>query len=235
LSPAARLDYTEAVRLYGYWRSTSSWRVRIGLELKGVSYQVVPVHLLEDGGRQHAPEYLARNPMAQVPTLEWTELDGTPRRLTQSLAILAYLDDRHPEPRILPVQPFDRARVWELAEMVNAGIQPLQNLAVLQRIDEVAGDLGRKGWAAPHIVRGLTALETKTAEVAGTYAFGDTTTVADACLVPQLYAARRFGVDLDAFPTLTRVEEACAAHPAFQAAHPDRQPDAPKDPGGPGA
>lgn len=214
------------MRLYNYWRSSSSWRVRIGLALKGVDYEYVPVHLLEDGGRQYAADYRARSPLAQVPTLTWTEGDGGERSLTQSLAILAWLDARYPDPPLWPANPYDRARVWELAEIVNAGIQPLQNLRVLQRVEAVAPELGKKAWAAEHVVRGLTALEAKTAVTAGTYSFGSAITVADLCLVPQLYSARRFGVDLDPFPTLTRVEDACAAHPAFAVAHAERQPDA---------
>ncbi|WP_338863697.1 maleylacetoacetate isomerase [Myxococcus stipitatus] len=215
----------KALRLHSYWRSSASWRVRLGLNLKGLSYEYAAVHLMKDGGQQNSPEYRAVNPMRTVPTLEWTEADGTPLRLSQSIAILEFLEERIPSPALLPKDAYLRARVRMVAEGVNSGIQPLQNLSVLQRIkSELNGD--DKAWAAHWNMRGLEALESLVKPTAGRYCVGDAVTLADVCLVPQLYGARRFGVDVSAYPTLLRIEAACAELPAFQAAHPDRQPDA---------
>lgn len=212
------------MKLYNYWRSSCSWRVRIALNLKGLAYEYVPVHLVKDGGEQHSEAYRALNPMRTVPTLELTE-GGRVRHLSQSLAILEYLEERHPSPALLPADPYARARCRMLAELVNSGIQPLQNLSVLQRIKgEFKGD--DKAWCAYWIDRGLTAFQAAVQETAGTYCLGDTVSFADICLVPQLYGARRFGVDLGPYEVLTRIEAACARLPAFQAAHADRQPDA---------
>lgn len=212
------------MKLYSYWRSSCSWRVRIALDLKGLAYEYAPVHLVKDGGEQHGEAYRAINPLRTVPTLELTE-GGQVRRLSQSLAILEYLEERHPSPALLPADPYLRARARMLAETVNSGIQPLQNLAVLQRIKgEYKGD--DKAWCAYWIERGLTAFQTAARETAGTYCVGNAVSFADICLVPQLYGARRFGVDLHPFELLTRIEAACASLPAFQAAHPDKQPDA---------
>lgn len=212
------------MKLHGYWRSSSTWRVRIALGLKGLSYEYVPVHLVKDGGEQHSEAYRALNPMRTVPLLEVTE-GGRVLHLAQSLAILEYLEERHPSPALLPGDPAGRARVRMLAELMNSGIQPLHNLSVLQRVKgELHGD--DKAWAAYWIDRGLTALTALVAESAGRYCVGDSVTFADAFLVPQLYAARRFGVDLAPHAQLTRIEAECARLPAFQAAHAERQPDA---------
>lgn len=210
--------------LYSYWRSSSSWRVRLALELKGLAYEYRPVHLLQDGGQQNAPEYQAKNPSRTIPLLELTE-GGQLHRISQSLAIIDYLDAAHPTPPLFPKDPFARARVLELAELVNSGIQPLQNLSILQY---VKGPLGgdEKAWARHWVTRGLDALETLVAQSAGRYCVGDEVTLADVCLVPQLYSARRFGVDLSKHPTAVRIDEALALLPAFQRAHADRQPDA---------
>jgi maleylpyruvate isomerase len=213
------------MRLYSYWRSSCSWRVRIALNLKGLSYEYVPVHLVKDGGEQHSETYRSINPMRTVPTLEFTE-GGQVRRLSQSMAILEYLEERHPSPALLPAGPYLRARCRMLAEVVNSGIQPLQNLAVLQRIKgELKGD--DKVWCAHWIDRGLAAFQASVQETAGIYCLGDAVSFADILLVPQLYGARRFGVDLAPYGLLTRIEAACTSLPAFQAAHADRQPDAP--------
>lgn len=208
------------MKLYGYWRSSSAWRVRIGLGLKGLDYINQPVHLVRDGGEQHADAHVARNPMRQVPVLE-VDRDGEPVFISQSLAILAFLET-YPGPSLIPEEPFARARAWQLAEMVNSGIQPLQNLAVLKAIEAMGGDRAR--WGHEAIVRGFDALEAVAGD--GPFLAGDAPSIADICLVPQMYNARRFKVALDPYPTLTRIEAACQALPAFQAAHPDRQPDA---------
>jgi maleylpyruvate isomerase len=212
------------MKLYNYWRSSSSWRVRIALNLKGLTYEYVPVHLVKDGGEQHTPAYRALNPLRTVPTLEFTE-GGTVRHLSQSLAILEFLEERYPSPALLPAEFWARARVRMMAELVNSGIQPLQNLAVLQRVKgELKGD--DKAWAAHWIGRGLEALHAMVQQTAGRYCMGDDVSFADVCLVPQLYSARRFGVELAPYALLTRIEAECAQLPAFQAAHADTQPDA---------
>lgn len=211
------------MRLYGYWRSSASWRARIGLNLKGVAWEYVPVNLLADGGQHRSEAHLARNPMGQVPVLE-IELDGVARRVSQSLAILELLDERFPSPPILPGDAWGRARARMMAEVCNSGIQPLHNLRVNQRLAELGAD--PVAWNREVITRGLTALEQLAADQPGVFLVGDHPTIADVCLVPQLYAARRNGVDVAAFPTLLRVEARCGELEAFRAAHADRQPDA---------
>jgi maleylpyruvate isomerase len=214
------------LRLYSYWRSSASWRVRIGLNLKGLKYEYTAVHLLQDGGQQHSDAYRALNPMRTVPTLEWTAEDGSVRRLSQSLAILELLEASRPTPAFLPKDLYLQGKARMLAEMVNSGVQPLVNLSVLQRIkDELKGD--DKAWAAYWIARGLEAVEGAVKSTAGRYCVGDEVSLADICVIPQLYGARRFGVDLAPYPTVLRIEAACNELPAFQAAHPDRQPDTP--------
>lgn len=213
-----------ALTLHGYWRSSCSWRVRIGFNWKGIPYAQKFVHLAQ--GEQNAPGWQQVSPLRTVPMLEWETPAGT-RRLTQSLAILEYVEEAFPgTPRLLPEGADARATVRQLAEMVNSGIQPLQNLAVLQHVKGALGG-DEKAWAAHWISRGLRGVEQVLAHTAGTFAFGDSVTLADACIVPQMYAARRFGADVDVFPLCLKVEAACAALPAFAAAHPDRQPDAP--------
>jgi maleylpyruvate isomerase len=212
------------MKLYGYWRSSASYRVRIALHHKGVPFEYVPVHLLKDGGEQNRDDYRTKNPMAQVPTLE-VEHGGVVHELGQSLAIIEWLEERYPEPSLLPSEPFLRARARQLAEIVNSGVQPFQNTSVLKF---VKGELGKdeQAFARRFIEKGLAAYQALAEPAAGRFSVGDAPTVADACLVPQLYAARRFGVDLAPFSLLVRVEESCASLPAFQAAHPDRQIDA---------
>jgi maleylpyruvate isomerase len=213
-----------ALTLYSYFRSGSSWRVRIALNLKGLEYSLVPIHLLK--GQQNTPEFRAVNPQGTVPALV-VEEGGSSHTLTQSMAIIEYLEETHPLPALLPRDPFERARVRQLAEIVNSSIQPFQNLSVLVKVgDELKGD--RKAWAADFIRRGLGAFEKLAAERPATYCVGETPTTADAFLVPQLFSARRFDVDLNAFPTCLAIETACAKLEAFQAARPENQPDAEK-------
>jgi maleylpyruvate isomerase len=208
--------------LYSYFRSSSAWRVRIALALKGVPFELVPVHLARGGGEQHSPSFAARNALEQVPVLEVSDANGD-FVLTQSIAILEYLEERFPEPPLLPKEPELRARVRQMAEIVNSGIQPFQNLG-FQKILKAAG-----ADPAPivnsHITRGLAALEGIAKTTAGRFLVRDGVTFADTVLVPQLSAARRFGVDVEKFPTLLRVEAECVALPAFQAADPNAQPD----------
>jgi maleylpyruvate isomerase len=211
------------MKLYGYWRSSSTWRVRIGLTYKGIAFETVPVHLVRDGGEQHRPDYVAINPMRQVPALSWSD-GANSHVLCQSLAVLEYLEETYPSPPLLPRDPFARALVRQLAEMVNSGIQPLQNSRVLQHLETLGVDA--TGWARTFIVDGLNALESAVAPVAGRFSVGNELSFADVCLVPQLYNARRFQLDVVRWPTLARVEGACFEVPAFERTHPDRQPDA---------
>jgi maleylpyruvate isomerase len=212
------------MKLYNYWRSSASWRVRIALNYKSLPFSYVPVHIVEK--QQAQPDYAEKNPMQQVPTLE-LEDDGRTVHLGQSLAIIEYLEERYPQPPLLPAHRASRAKVRQLAECVNAGIQPFQNLPLLGLFKELGADANAQ--AARFNARGLQALEALAAPVAGKFLVGDAVSIADVCSIPQLYSARRFGVDVASFPTLLRAEQACLALPAFTVSHPDHQPDAPKD------
>lgn len=215
------------MKLYNYWRSSASWRVRIGLHWKGIPFEYVPVHLVRDGGEQFQPEHLARNPIAQVPVLELDASQGHPIRfLAQSLAILEYLEELQPAPPLLPRSLPLRARARQLAELVNSGIQPMQNPRLLNQIKgEYHAD--ERAFARAYIERGLGAFATLLPETAGRYCVGDEVSFADVCLVPQLNAARRFGVALDgALQPLVEIEARLATLPAFAGAHADAQPDA---------
>jgi len=210
--------------LLNYWRSSSSWRVRIALHHKGLAFDYVPVHLVKDGGEQKRPDYLTRNPQGVVPLLEIGEGAST-LRIAQSLAIIEWLEATSPAPPLLPRDPYLAARVRWLAEIVNSGIQPLHNSGVLRLLADAEVD--EKVWARDCIERGLLAFQTTAAETAGRFSVGDSPTVADACLIPQLYQARRFGADVAPLGRLLEIEARCAELPAFQAAHAERQPDAP--------
>ncbi|XP_013084764.2 maleylacetoacetate isomerase-like isoform X1 [Biomphalaria glabrata] len=207
------------VILYSYFRSSASWRVRIALAIKDINYEYKAVHLVKDGGQQHSEEYKRLNPMEQVPTLV---IDG--HTLTQSLPIIEYLEERNPEPPLLPKDSFGRAQVRALSELINSGIQPLQNSTVLEKV----GD-GKEEWARSFIVKGFQALETLLKQTSGKYSYGDTVTMADLCLVPQMFAAKRFKVDLEPFPTICRVHDALAELSAFKAADASNQPDTPDE------
>ncbi|MBS0214269.1 MAG: maleylacetoacetate isomerase [Proteobacteria bacterium] len=217
-----------SLRLFAYWRSSASYRARIGLALKELQYELVPVHLVNDGGQQHSPEHHARNPQELVPALEH---DG--RMLTQSLAILEYLDEVWPDRgvRLVPGDAVDRQRIRALAQAIACEIQPLGNLRVLKALGREFGasEEQRSAWSRHWIGLGLQAFEEMLANAPkGRYCHGDTPTLADCVLIPQLYNARRFEMDVSAFPRIAAIDAACATHPAFIAAHPDNQPDAPK-------
>jgi maleylpyruvate isomerase len=207
--------------LHGYWRSTAAYRVRIALGLKGVAYDQV-THDLRVGAQAEAA-YRAINPQALVPAIE---ADGDV--LTQSPAILEWLEERHPSPALLPIGATDRAIVRAMAATIACDIHPINNLRVLQtlRRDFGADEAAVNAWIARWIADGFAALEVTIARHGRGLAFGDTPTLADCCLVPQVYSAERFAVDLTPYPQLMAAAETARALPAFQAAHPDRQPDA---------
>lgn len=208
------------MRLHGYFRSSAAYRVRIGLNLKGFTAEHAFRHLRH--GEQTAPDYLAINPQGLVPTLVLD--DGTV--LTQSLAILEWLDEIRPQPPLLPSDPVRRARARAFAQAIACDIHPVQNLRVLNRVRALGGEAAAKSWAADVNREGLAACEALLDGAAGPFCFGDVPTLADICLVPQLANARRFGVELEPYPTLLAAEAAACALPAFAQAAPDRQPDA---------
>ena len=206
--------------LHGYFRSAASWRVRIALALKGLAFDQVSHHLRR--GEQRAPEYLAINPQGFVPALA---MGGAV--LTQSLAIIEYLDETHPEPPLLPGDALLRARIRAFSLVLAADTHPLQNLGVLQELRRLAVEKAAvDAWAARVNAHGLSVCEALLDGVDAPFCFGDAPTMADVCLVPQLGNARRFGVDVSAYPRLLAREAECMALPAFAGAVPGRQPDA---------
>lgn len=208
--------------LFGYWRAAAPYRVRIGLNLKGLAYDQAPVNLV--AGEQRAGAYLDLNPQGLTPALALG--DGVV--LTQSLAILEWLEETAPQPPLLPADPLGRAKVRAMAQVVACDIHPLNNVRVMGELSARGQDeAARTAWMARWLAEGFTALEAAVAAHGGTYAYGETPTLADVCIVPQVYGARRFGVDLAPYPTLVAAADRAAAHPAFTAAHPSRQPDAP--------
>jgi maleylacetoacetate isomerase len=218
------------MRLYTYFRSSAAWRVRIALALKGLAPEQAFVHLLRDGGEQHAAAFRSKNPLGAVPVLE---LDDTPEHdgavLTQSLAIIEWLEETQPTPRLLPANPLARARVRAFALAIACDIHPLNNLRVLRYLKQAMGqsDEARDTWYRHWIAEGLIALEALLRDAGpGPFCFGDTPGMADICLVPQMANARRYQCPLDAYPTLRRAEAAALALPAFRDSAPDRQPDA---------
>ena len=206
--------------LHSAWRSSAAYRVRIGLNLKGLTYDIAPVNLVAN--QHQEPAFVALNPQRLLPALE---VDG--RTLTQSLAILDWLDETVPTPALLPADPFDRAVVRAMAQIVASDIHPVNNLRILRALTDLGvGEPGREAWIARWITDGFTALETLIAEHGRGYAFGDAPGLADCCLIPQVYNAERFKTDLTPFPAIRAVAARCADHPAFAAAHPNQQPDA---------
>lgn len=217
---------TTDLALYGYWRSTAAYRVRIALGLKGLDWESRPVHLVRDGGEQHQQSYRALNPQGLVPAL----MDGD-RVFTQSLAIVEYLDELHPEPPLLPSDPRGRARVRALAMTIACDIHPLGNLRVLQHLGQELGadEAQRADWLRHWMARGFEALESSLADNVATGAFchGDAPGLADICLVPQIYNAVRWALPLEPYPTLRRIHAACSERAAFRDAAPEQQVDAP--------
>uniref|UniRef100_A0A1A8H5P9 Maleylacetoacetate isomerase n=1 Tax=Nothobranchius korthausae TaxID=1143690 RepID=A0A1A8H5P9_9TELE len=205
--------------LHGYFRSSCSWRVRIAFALKGIEFDQVPVNLIKDGGQQLTEQYKALNPMLQVPAVE---IDGI--TLSQSLAVIQYIDETRPGPHLLPGDPKARAQVRMISDLIASGIQPLQNLYVLQKIGAE-----KLQWAQHFIDRGFQALEPILKQTSGKYCVGDEISMADICLVPQVYNAERFKVDVRQYPTIERLNKTLLEIEGFKVSHPSQQPDTPAD------
>jgi maleylpyruvate isomerase len=210
------------VKLYTYFRSSAAYRVRIALNLKDLASEMVPIHLQKEGGINKKPEYRAINPQMRVPVLK---LDSG-EILTQSLAIIEYLDEIHPHPPLLPRDPVARAKVRAMAQLIACDIHPLNNIGPLRYLKKELGhdQAAIDAWYHHWILQGFDALEPMLA--ADPYAFGNAVTLADLCLVPQVYNARRLKVPLDRFPKIVTVDAACSKLPAFEKARPENQPDA---------
>jgi len=213
------------MQLYSYFRSSAAYRVRIALNLKGLQYDILPVHLVRGGGENFKPEYLSVNPLGLVPALATEE-----GPVIQSLAIIEYLEEMHPEPPLLPSSPHERARVRALAQTVASEIHPLNNLRVLDYlVNRLGADEEQKlAWYRHWVNEGLAGMEALLAgnPQTGSFCHGDRPTLADCCLIPQLYNAVRFDCPLDAFPTIRRIETGCSEMQAFRDAAPENQPDA---------
>lgn len=213
------------MKLYSYFRSSAAYRVRIALNLKGLAYEYAPIHLLRDGGQQLKPEYRELNPDGIVPTF----IDGDDV-LTQSLAIIEYLEETHPEPALLPGSPLDRAFIRSVALQIACEIHPVDNLRVLKYLKHTlkVGDEAKDAWYRHWLESGFESLEKRLANDSrvGKLCFGDTPTLADLCLVPQVYNARRFNLDVSRYPTIERIADHAAQIDAFARAAPGQQPDA---------
>lgn len=211
--------------LYGYWRSSAAYRCRIALNLKGVDYQQESVHLVKDGGQQFAEDYTAINPAQLVPTL----VDGD-LTLNQSMAILDYIDNKYPQPALLPESPAERAQVLALANDIACDIHPLNNLRVLKHLtgEFGASDQQKNQWYHHWLHKGFAPLEAQAKKYGSTgkFLFGDTLTLADLLLIPQIYNARRFQLDMSDYPLLCAIWEHCNTLEAFDKALPENQPDA---------
>ena len=213
------------MKLYNYFRSSASFRVRIALNLKGLPYEYAVVHLTKGGGQQFAPEFRAINPDALIPVL-----DDEGQRLTQSLAIVEYLEETHPEPPLLPTAPLERAYVRAIALGIACEIHPLNNLRVLRYLvrDLKVTDGQKDAWYRHWVQEGLAAIEARLVAEnrCGRYALGSQVTLADVVIVPQIFNAKRFDCRLDHVPTVMRIFDHCMELPAFVDAQPARQPDA---------
>jgi maleylacetoacetate isomerase len=210
------------VKLHSYFRSSAAYRVRIALNLKGIAYETTPVHLIKDGGHNKRPEFRAINPQMRVPAL----VTPSGEILIQSLAIIEYLDETHPQPPLLPRDPIARAKARALADLIACDIHPLNNVGPLRYLKNAMGQAQSAidAWYHHWILDGFEALEALVGS--GPYACGDVVTIADICLVPQIYNARRLKVPLDKFPKINAVDAACMKLAAFDRARSENQPDA---------
>ena len=211
--------------LYNYFRSSTSYRARIALNLKGIAYEYKAVHLLNGGGEQHSAEYRRLNPQGEVPTLVHNG-----KAIAQSFAIIEYLEDVHKLPALFPEDPYLKAKVRQFCENINSFIHPLSNLKVLQKLEK---DLKytteqKNEWVQHWYRQGFSALEEMLMEFSGTYCFGDQVTAADIMLIPCIFTAKRFQVNLDAYPLCLKINDNCLKLDAFKKAHPSRQPDTPE-------
>ncbi|WP_251359564.1 maleylacetoacetate isomerase [Kangiella sp. TOML190] len=217
------------LKLYSYWRSTAAYRVRIALNLKRLSYQTIPVHLVKDGGEQHKLEYRAKNPQGLVPLLEHNG-----QFLSQSMAICEYLDETFEGPDLLPAEPFVKAQVRSVCQAIGCDIHPVNNLRILKYLqgELSVSDEAKGAWYHHWIQQGFSALEQQLSQFNATdgevasFAFGQEPTLADAFIVAQMYNARRFDVDLTPYPRLVAIEQHCLTLDAFKDAQPESQPDA---------
>lgn len=213
------------IKLYSYWRSSAAYRIRIALNLKRLEHEIVPVNMVKDGGEQHSDEYKSINPQGLVPTL----IDDTVT-LTQSMAILEYLEEKYPAPSLLPNTLSGKAFARQIAQTIACDIHPLDNLRVLKYLSGTlkVDDDEKNQWYHHWIIKGFDAIEAWLSSNSGPYCLGDEVTIADTCLIPQLYNAHRFKVPLDKYPKLLEIEQACLKLDAFDKAVPENQPDAVK-------
>ena len=211
------------MKLYGYWRSSAAYRVRIALYMKGIDFESIPVHLVKNGGEQHSDNYVAINATHLVPTLVDDNVT-----LNQSVAILDYLDAMHPQAPLYPEKPSDRALVLALVLDIACEIHPVNNLRVQQYLQKElnVSDGDKLAWSHYWMNVGFKAIESKLQQTSGLYCFGDTVTAADLCLVPQVYNAKRFNLDMSAFPNISKVVDNCNQLDAFKKALPENQKDA---------
>ena len=211
------------MKLYGYWRSSAAYRVRIAMHLKSIPFENLSVHLVKNGGEQHTPDYVALNPTHLVPTLVDDDLV-----LNQSLAILEYIDEKFPSCPLVFGDIEQRAKIKAFSFDIACEIHPVNNLRVQQYLVKELNqtDEAKLAWTHHWMKTGFEAIETKLAKHAGKFCFGDQVSLADICLIPQVYNANRFGLDMTPFPNITRIVEHCNSLPAFQLALPENQPDA---------
>lgn len=211
------------VTLYSYFRSSASFRVRIALHLKNIEFKYEPVHLLKEGGQQRKPAYLKLNPIGQVPTLVH---EG--KSIGQSVAIIEYLDEIFPVPRLFPKDAWMKARTRQICEIINSGIQPLHNLKVLQELERryKIHDDEKANWSLFWIEKGLSAIENVLQETAGSYCIGDQVSAADVFLIPQIFGAQRYNFDINKYPRVGTIFQRCMSLEAFKNAQPSAQPDA---------
>jgi len=215
------------ITLFNYFRSSTSFRARIALELKNLKYDYQPVHLLNNGGEQHSEKYRKLNPMGGLPTLVHDN-----KVIAQTMAILIYLDEAFPETyQIFPKDIYKKAKVIQFCENINTDIHPIQNLKVLKYLTKNynLSESQKENWCQHWITEGFVAIEKMATETAGEFCFADTITAADIFLIPQMVTAQRFHTDLSSFATLNRIFENCMKHPAFHKAHPFRQIDTPDE------